>query len=66
MSYQSEAAFDKALIEKLVAGSYELLTIADTEELEKNFKKQLERHNKTTFTGDADLFDLHENEKKNG
>ena len=52
MSYQSEAALEKQLLEKLEANGYESVKISDVSQLEQNLRNQLEKHNKTTFTDD--------------
>lgn len=47
---ESEATLEKKLIESLVNNSYERVNIKDKDDLELNFKKQLEKFNNTTFT----------------
>ena len=47
---QSEAELEKNFIEQLVAGGYERVVIKDAEDLKKNLKIQLEKHNKIDFT----------------
>ena len=50
MSSESEATLEKKLIESLVNNGYEFVTIKDKNDLESNFKSQLEKFNNTTFT----------------
>ena len=52
MSTQSEAALEDNLIKTLVDNGYHLVSINDEYDLESNFKQQLEKFNKTTFTND--------------
>ena len=52
MSTQSEAALEKNLINTLLDGGYHLVSIKDENDLEANFKQQLEDFNGTTFTND--------------
>ena len=52
MSTQSEAALEYNLIKSLVDNGYHLVSINDENDLESNFKQQLEEFNKTTFTND--------------
>lgn len=47
---ESEATLEKKLIESLVNNGYERVNIKDKDDLELNFKKQLEKFNNTTFT----------------
>lgn len=47
---QSEAALENELIEQLHRLGYEPVTISDEAAMRRNFKRQLEKHNKTTFT----------------
>lgn len=46
MTTQSEAALEEGLIRTLVENSYERVVIKEEENLYKNFKLQLERHNR--------------------
>ena len=50
MSKQSEAILEENLLKQLELQKYERVVIKDDEELEKNLKTQLEKHNKTTIT----------------
>lgn len=50
MSYQSEAALEENLIQKLASNGYERVTISDIDALELNFRNELEKHNNITFT----------------
>lgn len=50
MSTQSEAALEDNLMKTLIDGGYHLVSIKDENDLEANFKQQLELFNKTTFT----------------
>ena len=52
MASQSEAALENNLIETLIGGGYEFVSIKDEKELEVNFKIQLGKFNKTTFNND--------------
>ena len=52
MSTQSEAKLEKKLIEQLVSQTYEPIQIRNEPDLNANFKRQLELHNKTVFTDD--------------
>ena len=45
MTAQSEAALETGLIETLKQMDYEYVQIAEEENLQSNFKRQLERHN---------------------
>ena len=45
MTAQSEAALETGLIETLKQMDYEYVQIAEEENLQSNFKLQLERHN---------------------
>ena len=45
MTAQSEAALETGLIETLKLMDYEYVQIAEEENLQSNFKRQLERHN---------------------
>lgn len=47
---QSEAALENELIEQLHRLGYEPVTISDEAAIRRNFKRQLEKHNKTTFS----------------
>ncbi|MGL6132526.1 MAG: type I restriction endonuclease subunit R [Fusobacteriaceae bacterium] len=47
---QSEAELEKNFIELLVTGGYERVVIKDAENLKKNFKIQLQKHNEIDFT----------------
>ena len=49
MSTQSEAILEENLLKQLISLGYEKLLIRDEAELLANLKKQLEKHNKTTF-----------------
>lgn len=49
MATQSEAALEESLIKKLVEGGYERVRINDKNDLERNFKAQLEKFNKITL-----------------
>lgn len=49
MSIQSEAALEKKLMEQLINQGYENISIKNEEELNSNFKKQLEFHNKKSL-----------------
>jgi type I restriction enzyme R subunit len=44
--YQSEAELEKSLVERLVALGYDKVTLRDADDLRRNLKQQLERHNK--------------------
>ena len=48
MSSESEATLEKKLIESMVNNGYERVEINDKNDLELNFKKQLEKFNNTT------------------
>ena len=50
MSKQSELVLEENLIKQLIENRYERVVIKDDKELEYNLKKQLEIHNKTTFS----------------
>lgn len=50
MNTQSEQALEKQLLTQLQKMKYEYVSIPDETALRSNLKKQLERHNKTTFT----------------
>lgn len=50
MSKESEAVLEENLIKQLELNLYERINIKDDKELETNLKKQLEIHNKTTFS----------------
>lgn len=50
MSTQSEASLEDKLIDNLVEGGYQRVAIRDEKELEENFRTQLEKFNKTSFT----------------
>lgn len=50
MSSQSEAALEENLIKTLIDGGYHLVSIKDENDLESNFKYQLEEFNGTSFT----------------
>lgn len=52
MSTQSEAALEDNLMKTLVDGGYHLVSIKDENDLETNFKHELEEFNKTTFSDD--------------
>ncbi|MGL6169241.1 MAG: type I restriction endonuclease, partial [Fusobacteriaceae bacterium] len=49
MSIQSEAELEKKLIEQLISQGYENIIVRNEEELNINFKKQLELHNKRSL-----------------
>ena len=49
MSTQSEAALEDNLMKTLIDGGYHLISIKDENDLEANFKQQLELFNKTTI-----------------
>ncbi len=50
MCIQSEATLEKKLIEQLQIQGYEKIILHDEKDLTANFKTQLEKHNKTTFS----------------
>jgi type I restriction enzyme R subunit len=50
MAYQTEAALEAKLLKTLSANGYTQVKISDTEALELNFREQLEKHNKVTFS----------------
>ena len=50
MCIQSEAALENKLLEELQSQGYERVYIQDEAELKKNFRKQLEKHNKTALS----------------
>ncbi len=50
MSKQSEAVLEFNLIKQLEAQEYEKVQIKNSEDLEQNLKKQLEKHNKITIS----------------
>jgi type I restriction enzyme, R subunit len=52
MTVQSEAVLEKKLIEQLVSQGYETVQINDETELNSNFRRQLELHNKIKLTDD--------------
>ena len=52
MSAQSEKTLEENLIKTLVDNGYHLVSINDEYDLEANFKNQLEKFNKTSFTDD--------------
>lgn len=52
MSTQSETTLENILVEDLANNGYEKITIRNDEELEQNFRKQLEKFNNITFTDD--------------
>jgi type I restriction enzyme R subunit len=54
MTAQSELILEKNLIEQLSSNGYEKVTIRDEADLLINLKKQLEKHNKKTFS-DSDF-----------
>mgnify|MGYP006187826679 CR=1 FL=1 len=54
MTSQSELILEKNLIEQLSSNGYEKVTIKDEADLLINLKKQLEKHNKKTFS-DSDF-----------
>lgn len=56
MSIQSEAELEKNLIKQLISQGYESINIKNEEELNLNFKKQLEFHNKKSLN-DSPLTD---------
>lgn len=47
---QSERLLEENFIKQLIAAGYERVVIKDAEDLNKNFRIQLEKHNKITFT----------------
>ncbi len=49
LSTQSEAILEENLIKQLESLKYQRVFIKDDEQLEQNLKRQLEKHNKTTF-----------------
>jgi len=51
MAYQSEAELEKLMIEQLVEQKYEPVTISDSNMLEANFKKQIEKFNSYALNG---------------
>ncbi len=55
MSYQSEAALEAILIKTLSANGYSPVKIANIEALELNFREQLEKHNKVSFSDEEFL-----------
>ena len=52
MSTQSESALEDILVDDLANNGYEKITIRNDEELEQNFRRQLEKFNNITFTDD--------------
>lgn len=52
MASQSEATLENNLIKTLIDGGYEQISIKDEDELESNFRHQLEKFNNTTFKDD--------------
>ena len=54
--YESEARLEDRMIDQLVKQGYEKITIDDVESLEKNFRNQVNRHNKAELKG-KDLSD---------
>ena len=50
MTIQSEAGLENNLINQLESEGYERIILKDESDLEYNFKKQLEKFNKTTFS----------------
>jgi len=50
MSVQSEAILEENLIKQLVSLNYEKVNVSTEEELIANLKRQLEKHNKITFS----------------
>ena len=50
-SYESEARLESRMIEQLVKQGYELVNIEDVTSLEKNFREQVNRHNKIELKG---------------
>ena len=52
MTTQSEQVLEKGLIDTLVKMNYKYIQIEDEAALILNFRKQLEIHNKITFTDD--------------
>ena len=50
MAYQSEAALEVELIKTLSANGYAPVKIINIKALESNFRVQLEKHNKVTFS----------------
>lgn len=51
MSYQSEAELEKQLVEQLANQGYEKIKINDEEELIRNFKVQIGKHNEKKLNG---------------
>ena len=54
--YESEARLEDRMIDQLVKQGYEKISIDDVESLEKNFRNQVNRHNKVELKG-KDLSD---------
>ncbi len=54
--YESEARLENRMIDQLVKQGYELVQIDDVNSLEKNFREQINRHNKIELRG-KDLTD---------
>jgi type I restriction enzyme R subunit len=52
MTHQSEAALEKNVITRLCENGYSRVFLKDTNDLENNFRKQLEEHNNVTLTDD--------------
>ncbi len=52
MAHQPEAVLEKNLIERLSSNGYSRIILKDINDLENNFKKQLEKHNKVNLTDD--------------
>jgi type I restriction enzyme R subunit len=52
MTTQSEAALEKALLDKLVDGGYERVSINDEKGLKDNLKSQIEKFNNIDLTTD--------------
>ena len=50
MAIQSEAGLENNLIKQLESEGYERIILKDESDLEYNFKKQLEKFNKTKFS----------------
>ena len=50
-SYESEAKLENKMIDQLVKQGYEQVQIEDVNSLEKNFREQVNKHNKIELKG---------------
>ena len=58
-SYESESKLEEKLISQLSKQGYEIVKIDDVQALEKNFREQINKHNKIELNG-KDLSDKDE------